>query len=90
MRDERWCDEMTAAMEAEQVDEFHAYGCHFHGKLVVVRCPEKIQRIHPRSGQFGEMSCYDVAEVAMKLIKNKGYDVVEKLLGIPDVVVRVK
>ena len=90
MNNERWREEMKAAMTADRVDEFHDYGCHFHGKLVVVRCPEQIQRIHPRSGQFGSMSCLDVGDVAMQLIAEKGYDVEEKLLAIPDVVVRVK
>lgn len=76
-------------MKAQRFDDYIKNGSHFHGLLVVVRYLEDVQK-DPRWGTFGAELTYEYLDKAKQLVKDRGYNVVEELLHIPDYVVRIK
>ena len=70
-------------MEAKRYDEFHKYGCHFTGKLVVVDYTAEVMA----NQQFGRG--LPELDEAKKLVAERGYNVQRVLLDIPEYVVEV-
>ena len=71
-------------MQAKRFDEFHKYGCHFTGKLVVVDYTAEVMANTQFNRGLPEL---DDAE---KLVKDRGYKVVRVLLAIPEYVVEIE
>ena len=70
-------------MNAKRCDEFHKYGCHFYGKLVVVDYTKEVLD----NQQFGRG--LPELDEAKELVKELGYNVQRVLLDIPEYVVEV-
>ena len=75
-------------MKTQRVDEFHRYGSHFYGKLVVVDYYDDL-RNDPKFGNFGAGLTFDYYEKAKRLVAEK-YTVKRELLGIPAYVCEVE
>jgi hypothetical protein len=75
-------------MEAKRFDEFHKYGCHFYGKLVVVDYTKETTAIPCTPLNFGRGN--PELDKARKMVHDKGYKVIEVLLDIPEYVVRIE
>lgn len=81
--------EVFVEMKTERVDEYHKNGCHFYGKLVVVRYLDDAQK-DPKWGTFGAGISLDYLDKAMALVKERYGAGVKVLLSMPDLVVRVE
>ena len=75
-------------MKTQRIDEFHKYGSHFFGRLVVVDYYEDMKD-DPQFGSFGAGLTFDYYEKAKRLVAEK-YTVKRELLGIPAYVCEVE
>lgn len=76
-------------MIATRVDEYHKYGCHFYGRLVVVEWLDDAKN-DKRWGGFGADLTGKYTEQAKKLVREKYGEPVRELLHVPEYVVEVK
>ena len=76
-------------MNAQRIDEYHNHGCHFYGKLVLVKYQEAMQADR-KFGQFNAGVTFDYIAKAKALIDDRQYKVVRVLLSIPDYVVEIE
>jgi len=70
-------------MKAQRFDEFHKYGYHFAGKLVVVDYTADVMSDQRFGSGLSEL------DKAKKLVADLGYNVVCVLLDIPEYVVEI-
>jgi hypothetical protein len=75
-------------MQPKRFDEYHKYGCHFYGKLVVVDYTDDLMN-DPKSGTFGIGLTHDYLDKAEKLVAEKYGKPVKVLLSIPEYVVEI-
>lgn len=75
-------------MNIQRFEEYHKYGCHFAGKLVVVSYWEEM-RADPKWGRFGGQVSLDWMKKAEALVKEKYGDPKRVLLSVPDYVVEL-
>ena len=76
-------------MKAERFDEFHRFGCHFYGNLVVVDYQDDM-KADKQWGTFAAGLSLDYYAKAKKLIEERQYKVVRELLGMPILVVEIE
>ena len=75
-------------MKAERFDEYHKHGCHFYGKLVVVKYQDDMQK-DPKWGTFNAGLTWDYLAKARAIVQER-YGETEILLSVPELVVRLK
>lgn len=71
-------------MQAKRADEFHKYGCHFYGRLVIVDYTEEVRANNTFNRGLPEL------DEAKKLVAERQYKIKRVLLDVPEYVVEVE
>ena len=75
-------------MKIQLTKKYKKHGCFFQGNLAVINFDRELAN-HPRNGQFGAMTVFDALDEAKSMMSGQ-YSDYEILLGIPELVVRLK
>ena len=76
-------------MERKRINEYHKYGCHFHGKLVVISYMDDAKKDN-QWGTFNAGVSLDYYSKALSLVKETYGENIEVLLGVPELGIRIK
>ena len=77
-------------MKRNRIDEYHKHGCHFYGKLVVIKYLDEMKH-NPRYGQYNAGLSIDYLMLARKEAQELyGDNIVDELLSVPELVLRLK